>query len=154
MFWGSSPGADLAPGYEELGPPPVRVDLPAPTYLVAAGGMYSTAPELLAVLDALYSGRLLSAASRSALDTVVTEDDDLATSDRPGGYAYGGRVRTMDLGDEPEAVLWHTGSNGPSKARISRVLSDGLTVITLTNAGTSPEETGALTEDVLRVLYR
>ncbi len=153
-FWEGSRGADLAPGYEDLGPPPVRVDLPAPEYLVAAGGMYSSAPDLLALLDALYSGRLLSAASRSALDTVVTEDDDLGTDDRPGGYAYGGRVRTMALGGEPRRVLWHTGSNGPSKTRISRVISDGLTVITLTNAGTSPEETGALIEDVLGVLYR
>ena len=55
----------------------------------------------------------------------------------------------LKLGGKAETVLWHTGSNGPSKVWVSRVLTDGLTVITLTNTGTSPEETGALIEGVL-----
>jgi D-alanyl-D-alanine carboxypeptidase len=145
VFWQGSSDAGLAPGYEELEPTPVRVQLPAPKYLIATGGMYSTAPDLLALLNALYGGRVLSDDALEKLDTIYWEDE---------GYAYGGRVATLELGGETKTVLWHTGSNGPSKTRVSRVLSDGLTVITLTNAGTSPEETGALIERVLESFYR
>ena len=154
VFWDGVRGPRMAPGYETLTPTPVRANLPAPPYLAAAGGMYSTAPDLLALVRAVSRGAVLSAPSLRALTTPYTEDDDLGTDDRPGGYAYGGRVRTMTLGGEPRPVLWLTGSNGPSKTRVRHVLPDGPTVVTLTNAGTSPEETGALAEDVLTALYR
>lgn len=154
VFWDGSPDPDLAPGYEELEPTPVRAELPAPKYLASAGGMYGTAPDLLALLGALYGGRLLSGDALGRLDTVYWEDEDLTSGTRAGGYAYGGRVRAMKLGGEAEPVLWHTGSNGPSKVRVSRVLSDGLTVITLTNTDVDHEETGALIESVLDSLYR
>ena len=154
VFWDGSPAPGLAPGYEALEPDPVRADLPAPRYLAATGGVYSTAPDLLAVLDALYDGRLLSDRALDRLDAVSTEERDLSAGAQAGGYAYGGRVRAMDLGGRIERVLWHTGSNGPSKVRVSRVLSDGLTVITLTNTDVDHEETGALIEHVLDGLYR
>ena len=153
VFWDGHRGPRVAPGYESLSPP-VRAEIPQPRYLASSGGMYSTAPDLLALVHGVYDGGLLSDRSLAALSTAYTPDDDLGTADRPGGYAYGGRVRTMALGGEPRTVLWHTGSNGPSKVRLSRVLSDGTTVITMTNAGTSPEATGALVEDVLRALYQ
>ena len=153
-FWDGSADPRLAPGYEELEPTPVRAELPAPEYLVSAGGMYSTARDLLALVDAVYGGRLLSDGSLARLDAVSWRDDDLSTSDRAGGYAYGGRVRAMELGDETQMVLWHGGSNGPSKVRLIRVLSDGTTVVTLTNADVSHEETGELIERVLDSLYR
>lgn len=111
--------------------------------------MYSTAPDLLQLLGALYDGKLLSDDALAKLDTVYWRDEDLTCGDKAGGYAYGGRVRAMSLSGKAEIVLWHTGSNGPSKGRVSRVLADGLTVITLTNTDTSPEETGALIEAVL-----
>ena len=154
VFWDGSPDPGLAPGYEALEPEPVRVDTPAPRYLAATGGVYSTAPDLFAILDALYDGPLLSDRTRRQLDAVTSEDPDLSVGAQAGGYAYGGRVRAMELGDHVERVLWHTGSNGPSKVRVSRVLSDGLTIITLTNAGVDHEATGALVERVLGSLYR
>jgi len=115
-----------------------------PDYLACAGGIYSTATDLFALLEALYGGELLSADSLRRLDTVWVEDE---------GYAYGGRVRSLELAGRPERVLWHSGSNGPSKSRVSRVLSDGTTVLTLSNTGAPPEETGALTERVLAALH-
>ena len=133
----------VAPGYTEVDPTPVRVQLPAPAYLAAAGGVYSTAPDLLRLLHALYGGSVLSDASLQRLGTVYTEVE---------GYAYGGHMERLRLGGSAEPALWLTGSNGPSKARVSRVLSTGLSVITLTNVGVSPEETGALTEAVLEAL--
>jgi D-alanyl-D-alanine carboxypeptidase len=153
VFWDGGPVPHLAPGYEDLDPPE-RSDLPAPKYLASAGGIYSTAPDLLALLDAVYGGRLLSEASLQRLDTVYWEDGDLSAGGRAGGYAYGGRVRAMELGRGPEPVLWHTGSNGPSKVRMSRVLADGPTVLTLTNADTSHEATGHFIERALKAECR
>lgn len=131
---------DIAASYTALGPDPERAPAVFPLYLTAAGGLYSTGPDLLALLNGLYGGGLLSDASLDALDTVYVEDEM---------YAYGGRVRTMDVGGEPTTVIWHTGSNGPSKSRVSRVLSTGLTVITLSNTGASSDDTGAFTERVI-----
>lgn len=161
-FWDGGPDPAVAPGYETLAPTPVRADLPAPRYLMAAGGLYSTAPDLLALVDALYDERLLLAASQAYLSTITTPERDLSEGGRVGGYACGGRVRAMQLGDNVRTVLWLTGSNGPWKARISRVLDDstsddpddGLTVITLTNVDVEHEATGALAEDVLGAFYR
>ena len=154
VFWDGSPDPGLAPGYEALEPEPARANLPAPRYLAATGGVYSTALDLLTVLNALYDGQLLSDSARHRLDAVTSEERDLSTEAQTGGYAYGGRVRSMELGGEAKRVLWHTGSNGPSKVRVSRVLSDGLTVITLTNTDVDHEETGALIEHLLGSLYR
>ena len=134
------PRLGVAPGYTEVDPEPVRVQLPDPAYLAAAGGVYSTAPDLLRLLHALYGGSVLSDASLQRLGLE--------------GYAYGGHLARLRLGGSAEPALWLTGSNGPSKARVSRVLSTGLSVITLTNVGVSPEETGALTEAVLEALAR
>ena len=151
-FWDGGPDGGAAPGYEALAPEPERVDSPAPRYLVVTGGMVSTAPDLLVLVDAVYGGRLLSAASLEALDAVTTPERDLSAGRAVGGYALGGRVRAMDVGGTGRRVLWHTGSNGPWKARVSRVLGDGLTVITLTNTDVDHEATGTVVEDVLEAL--
>ncbi|MFK7849222.1 MAG: serine hydrolase domain-containing protein [Rhodothermales bacterium] len=135
----------LAYGYEEVAPIPERALVTFPDYLVCAGGVYSTAPDLLSLLNALYGGNLLSEDLLARLDKVHVEEEN---------YAYGGRVQTMNLESNQETVIWHTGSNGPSKSRISRVLANGLTVITLTNTGTSPEDTGELSEAVIKSFYQ
>ncbi|HEX8299219.1 MAG TPA: hypothetical protein VF594_08680, partial [Rubricoccaceae bacterium] len=101
--------------------------------------------DLLALLNALYGDGqrapgILSDASRRALDTVYVPEET---------YAYGGRVRTLTLGGRDETVVWHSGSSGPFKSRMSRVLATGLTVISLSNSGASPTETGALAEAIL-----
>jgi D-alanyl-D-alanine carboxypeptidase len=152
-FWHGGPNPQIAPGYEQVDPPR-RSDAPVPRYLMAAGGLYSSAPDLLALVAAIYNGHLLSDASRQRLDSVSTPDDDLSQDGLAGGYARGGHVRAMRLGGRERRVLWHTGSNGPSKSRVSRVLGgDAVTVVTLTNTGVSPESTGDLTERVLGALY-
>jgi len=63
-------------------------------------------------------------------------------------------VRELDLAGDRQRVIWHSGSNGPSKSRVSRVLADGATVITLSNTGATPEETGDLAEHVLAAMHR
>lgn len=134
-----------AVGYESLEPVPVRMSVTLPEYALCMGGIYSTAADLLALMNGVYGGAVLSEDSMDRLTSVVVEEE---------GYAYGGRVRGMDLGGQTETVVWLTGSNGPFKSRISRVLADGLTIITLSNTGTSPEETGEFSERVLEAVYR
>ena len=139
---GTFVGERLAVGYRSVDPPE-RADARFQGYLGATGGAVSTAPDLLALLDALYGGGLLSPALAARLDAVVVDEE---------GYASGGRVRTMDLGRGPETVAWHTGSNGPSKARLARATASGLTVLTLSNTGADPDETGAFAETMLRAM--
>lgn len=128
-------------GYETVEPVPERFSISLPEYSVCMGGLYSTAADLLTLLNGLYSGAVLSEDSLYRLTTIAVDGE---------GYAYGGRVNRMNLGGGAETVLWLTGSNGPFKSRMSRVLTNGLTVITLSNTGTSPEKTGSLTEQVLK----
>jgi len=134
----------LARSYDCEDGEPRPVTAAFPDFLVCAGGIYSTASDLFELLEALYAGAFLSADSLRRLDTIYVEDE---------GYAYGGRIRLLELAGRPQRVLWHTGSNGPSKSRVSRVLSDGTTVITLSNTGASPEQTGALVERVLEAMH-
>lgn len=132
----------LAVGYASVDPVE-RADARFQGFLGATGGMVSTAPDLLAILDALYGGDLLSQASRARLDRVVVEDE---------WYASGGRVRTLDLGRGEEVVAWHSGSNGPSKSRMSRAVGSGLTVITLSNTGADSDATVAFAERALEMM--
>lgn len=131
-----------AVGYDSVAPVE-RNTTTLPAYAICMGGLYSTVADLLTLVTAVHDGDLLSTSSRSRLTTVVVENE---------GYAYGGRMHTIDLGGRVEDTVWLTGSNGPFKSRLSRVLKDGTTVITLSNTGTRPEETEAFTEHVLAAL--
>ncbi len=86
------------------------------------------------------SGGFLSDTSRRALNTVYVENER---------YAYGGRVREMEVGERDETVLWHTGSNGPSKSRLTRTAKSGFTIVTLSNTGAEHDETEELHERIL-----
>lgn len=112
----------------------------APTFLGAAGGSYSSAPALLILAEAVMSSAFLSDASRRSLNAVYVEDE---------GYAYGGRVRKMDVGGTSETVLWHTGSNGSSKSRLTRTQITGFTIVTLSNTGAEHDGTGELHEQII-----
>ncbi len=134
----------VAQSYESDADPDAERELEsAPAFLGAAGSSYSSAPDLLVLVDAVMSGDVLSDASRAALNTVYVEDE---------GYAYGGRVREMEIGDADELALWHTGSNGPSKSRLTYTEVSGFTVVTLSNTGADHDDTAALHERVIASL--
>lgn len=153
VFSDDRPEPTISVGYESLDPPE-PVTGPAPAYLAAAGGIYSTALDLLDIAAALDNGILLPPARVRDLNTVLTPDPDLSNGGLTGGYALGGRVCAMTLAgdDTPRLALWHSGSNGPWKTRLTRLPATGETVITMTNADTDHAITGALAEQILALL--
>jgi D-alanyl-D-alanine carboxypeptidase len=131
----------VALGYRDGAPAPTAL----PSFLQATGGAYSTAPDLLRLSHAVASGALLSPASRHALHTVYSDDEQ---------YAYGGRVRSARIGQDDEQMTWLSGSNGPSKSRLTRTFDRELVVITLTNSDTDHDATARLTDALLEVAAR
>jgi D-alanyl-D-alanine carboxypeptidase len=122
---------------------PTRASIPNPTFIACAGGTFSTAADLLTLNRALHEGRLVSRESLQKLWTPYVADE---------GYGYGGRVKTLKLGGRDEQVVWNSGSNGPFKSRMSRVMSSGLTVILLSNTNADLGKMAALTEELLQTL--
>lgn len=137
----SIPGG--AVGYSAVQPSPKRASVPVPAFMACAGGAFSTAADLLTLSRAVHEGRLLSRDSVRKLTTPYVAEE---------GYAYGGHVRTLKLGGKDEPVSWLSGSNGPFKVRVSRVLSSGLTVIILGNTNADLGKLGALSEGLLQEL--
>lgn len=144
-------GADAARGYATLTPAPRRRQVFVPDFMGAAARSYSTAPDLLALLNGVYGtgdgksrGRLLSAASLAALDRVYVPEE---------GYAYGSRLHTLTLGGRPTTVAWHTGTNGAYKTLAARVLTDGWTVIVLSNTSADLNAMGALADAVFGAVH-
>ena len=132
-----------AMGYTSVKPAPVRSSVPTPAFMAGAGGAFSTATDLLTLTRALHEGKLVSRESLQKLWTPYVADE---------GYAYGGRVKTLTLGGREERVAWNSGSSGPFKTRVSRVMSNGLTVIVLSNTSADMGKLGALTEEILQTL--
>ena len=126
------------------GQPPRRREGPMPDFIIAAGGVYSTAPDVLALLNGVYGDAVLTPASQEALSRVYVPAED---------YAYGSRTRTRTFGGRPRAVAWHTGSNGGYRALAARVLADGWTVIMLNNTSADLAGMGGLADEVLRVIH-
>jgi CubicO group peptidase (beta-lactamase class C family) len=133
-----------AVGYAALAPVPRRRTVPMPDFMAAAGGAYATADDLLALLQGVHAGPVLSPTARALLTRVYVPAE---------GYAYGSRVRELALGGRAEAVAWHSGSNGAYRALAARVLRDGWTVIVLGNAAADQGALGALAEEVLRAVH-
>ncbi|WP_164223527.1 serine hydrolase, partial [Stenotrophomonas maltophilia] len=73
----------MAQGYAGLLPEPVRKSNPVPDFMAMAGGYYTSAPDLMKLMDAVLDGKLLSAAARKALMTTLMPDQH---------YALGGRT--------------------------------------------------------------
>ncbi|MGH8143393.1 MAG: serine hydrolase domain-containing protein [Steroidobacteraceae bacterium] len=107
---GYTPGPDGAPINADY------IDMSVP---YAAGGLYSTSADLLRWEQALYGGKLLSAASLRQMTTPFMDD-----------YALGLMVRAAPDG---EKILTHGGSIYGFNCEISYVPARGLAVIVLAN---------------------
>lgn len=139
---GGTPG--MALGYAALLPAPQPKPNPMPGFMAMAGGFYTSAPDLLAIMDAVLDGRLLSPRARKELMTVHMPDQH---------YALGGRVRTAMVGGQMRELAWEDGSNGGFRMVARRVLADGHTVITLNNASYDYQKLGDLAGALLETSY-
>lgn len=134
----------MAAGYERIAPRPERKPNPVPDFMAMAGGFYTTAPDLLRIMDAVLDGGFLRPASRKMLMSVVMPDQH---------YALGGRVQVERIAGEDREAAWEDGSNGGFRMLARRVLADGHTVIIFTNAKFDYARLGALGTELLDQSY-
>lgn len=141
----SARDAGAARGYAAVKPAPQPKPSPMPDYMAMVGGYYTTAPDLLKLMDGVLDGRLLRPASRRALMTVLMPDQH---------YALGGRVKTPTIAGRPREAAWEDGSNGGFRVLARRVLADGHTVIVLDNASFDYAKLGGLGDALMEESYR
>jgi CubicO group peptidase (beta-lactamase class C family) len=103
-------------------------DLPFYTEnLYAAGGMYSTAPDILKFSDALFEHKLLK---KETLDRMFTAGLD--------DYGYGVWVyNDYDINGKRFKVFKRPGSNMGAQSMLFHILEADATIIILTNTGTT-----------------
>ncbi|GAB6197494.1 serine hydrolase domain-containing protein [Lysobacter xanthus] len=137
--------AHAAHAYSTLRPEPVPMPAatlaPVPEFLGPIGGLYATATDVMRLLDGVYSGRLLSPASREALWHVNVPEQD---------YAYGGRVRLRRIDGAMHRMSWNSNSNGAYKSLVVRA-DDGRTVVLLNNTRMDGAALGRIGEALLRI---
>jgi len=118
---------NAAKGYVALDPVPQLAARersgPIPDLMAAIGGFYATGEDLVALLNGVYRGPILSDESRARLWNVITAEE---------GYAYGGRVRDVARATGVERASWNNNSNGPYKSLMVHTHS-GTTIILLNN---------------------
>lgn len=136
--------ADSAKGYVSLKPTPKENSSPTPDFIACAGGFYSTGSDLLRLINAVYGGRVLTKRSLESLTKVYVPEEN---------YAYGGRVRQITLRGKKQVVLWHSGSSGAFKSRLTKVLDKKWTVILLSNTNADMGKIADLNEQILSSLY-
>ena len=133
---------ELAQGYRALKPKAERNVFAIPAYIVAAGGFYSTADDMLRLTHGVLSGKLLSTESRKALLTIEHPES---------AYALGGRVRTFASKKRPSpyTVATNDGTGGAYRTVAWRVMEDGRTVIFMSNLRPDDAKLFDLTESLL-----
>ncbi|WMJ70695.1 serine hydrolase domain-containing protein [Stenotrophomonas sp. 24(2023)] len=92
----------------------------------AAGGLYSTAEDLLRFSDALFSGRLLAPDAQRRMTTPGLDD-----------HGYGVWIRSQRIAGTPHRFLSRPGRIMGARSKLYHDLDGGLTVILLSNAGTT-----------------
>lgn len=102
----------------------VRKTPPAPPMVVASGTLFSTARDLVAIADTVYSTRLLSDKARKELATIHVASED---------YALGGRARTITTKQGVRTLAWVSGASGGYKTLLAYDPRDGRAVVLLNN---------------------
>ena len=92
--------------------------------MLAAGGYYGTAADLLKAAHGVFDGDLLSTDSQRRLRTVIATGDD---------YALGGRVRTLMIDGQARPAAWNTGSTVGYRALLAHRFDDGRSLVILNN---------------------
>lgn len=95
-----------------------------PPMVAASGTLYSTASDLVAIADSVYSTKLLSSKARRELSTVVVASED---------YALGGKVKTINTKNGARSLAWEAGAIGGYKSLLVYDPADGRAVVLLNN---------------------
>jgi CubicO group peptidase (beta-lactamase class C family) len=113
----------LAPTYYKDQDAPLSVELPIyPQNWYAAGGMYSTAGDLLAFAEGLYGNRLISPAKLTALLTPGLEE-----------YGFGLWISTLDVNGSKHRFAQRPGRIIGANTLLLRMLDDDVTIVILAN---------------------
>lgn len=115
-----------------------------PAYMAMAGGFYSSAPDMLRLMDNLLDGAILTPAARATLMKVVMPDQH---------YALGGRTQVETIAGAAREAAWEDGSNGGFRLVARRVLADGTTVIVFNNSSYDHRKLGSLASGLMEVAY-
>lgn len=115
-----------------------------PDYMAMAGGFYSSAPDMLRLMDGVLGGAILGPAARATLMRI----------NRPAQhYALGGRTRIETIAGKEREAAWEDGSNGGFRLVARRVLDDGVTVIVFNNTSYDHQRLGLLASALMETLY-
>jgi CubicO group peptidase (beta-lactamase class C family) len=120
-------GLRTAAGYTAASPPVRRPNDRQP-YMVAAGGYFSTASDLLKAAHGVFDTDFLSPASRKALSTIEVASDN---------YALGGRIRTLWVDGKPYPAGWETGNTAGYRSVLGHRLDTRTSVVILNNTSLS-----------------
>ena len=122
-----------------------RKSPPAAPMLAANGTVYSTARDLVELMDAVYRNKLLSDASLRALSTV---------HDAAEHYALGGRVKPLTTNKGARSLAWETGAFGGYKSLVAYDPADGRAVVLLNNADMAQDDMAAVATALFQSLDR
>lgn len=111
---------------------PINPARPVPDFLTCAGGVASTAADLLKLVRHPYRTAGFSRDELAQLTEVATEAES---------YALGGRYNTMKINDTVHVLSWQSGSNGAYKsiAVYDPLLDIGYAIATADDARTAIE---------------
>ncbi len=125
IFNGLAPAApNVALSYRSNDAKGAPVEQRLPAFLEMAGGYYCSAEDLLALMHAVTTGRLLSNKATQALFQVRWANEH---------YALGCRVDTHTFGGSDQRFIAEDGSNAGFKTVAYRILNTGETCIILNN---------------------
>lgn len=141
----SSAVPGMAVAYAGATPPWVRKVSAIPDYLAMAGGFYSSAPDMLRLMDGVLAGdRILTPASRATLMRVQWPAQR---------YALGGRTQVETIAGKAREAAWEDGSNGGFRLVARRVLADGVSVIVFNNTSYDHRRLGELASALMEAVY-
>lgn len=139
---GDIPG--MATGFKGAPSTTSRLDKKLPPFMTLAGGYYTSADDMLSLLDALFSGRILKAESVRTLMRVVRPQQS---------YALGGRTKVLEVAGKPRTVAWEYGSDGAYRVLAWRVIDDGHTVVLMNHTSYDHMKIGDLATALLGASY-
>lgn len=120
---------DVAKAYATLSQPVLKMG-PRPTFVSAAGGLYSTAADLLAAAHGIFDGAMLSDESRAEMVRIAVPEQH---------YALGGRVAALKIGGQVKLGGWETGRTDGYRSVVGHLFEDRRTVVLLNNTDLSQQ---------------